>query len=72
MGKTFRIEKIEDTNVKVDVHFDDKTLYVWTLKQILVAFQMMIRFYISYPEEVEQILNKDVTYIEYITDLRNI
>lgn len=72
MGKTFRIEKIEDTSVKVDVHFDDKTLYVWTLKQILVAFQMMIRFYISYPEEVEQILNKDVTYIEFITDLRNI
>lgn len=72
MGKTFRIEKIEDTKVKVDVHFDDKTLYVWTLKQILVAFQMMIRFYISYPEEVGQILNKDVTYIEFITDLRNI
>jgi len=72
LGKTFRIEKIEDTNVKVDVHFDDKTLFVWTLKQVLVAFQMMIRYYISYPEEIEQILNKDVMYVEFMSDLRNI
>lgn len=72
LGKTFSLEKVEDTSGKVDIHFDDKTLYVWTLKQVLVAFQMMIRFYISYPEEIEQILNKDVMYIEFISDLRKL
>jgi ribosomal protein S20 len=72
MGKTFRIEKIEDTQFKVDIHFDNKTLYSWTLKQILVAFQMMIRFYISYPDEVTQILDNDNMYVEFMTDLRNI
>lgn len=71
-GKTFKVEKIEDTTIKVDVHYDDKTLYVWSLKQILIAFQMMIRFYTTSPDEVVGILDKDTMYVEFIADLRNI
>lgn len=74
MNHTFTISKVEDSSEKVDINMDgeNKVFYVWTLKQFLVAFQMIIRFYSNYPEEVDQILNKDTLYVEVMASLRRL
>ena len=73
MGRSFSVNKAEDSQDKVDITMDnEKTFYVWSLKQFLVAFQMMIRFYSNYPEEVTQALDKDTMYVEVMASLRRL
>lgn len=74
MGHSFSVEKTEDSQDKVDINMDGdkKTFYVWTLKQFLIAFQMLIRFYSNYPDEVSQILDKDTLYVEVMASLRRL
>ncbi|SOK59128.1 hypothetical protein [Yersinia phage fHe-Yen9-03] len=71
--KTFEVSKVEGSNGKVDIKYNtDETLYVWSLKQFLIVFQLMIRYYISYPDEVLQILNDGGMYVEFMSKLRNL
>lgn len=74
MGHSFSIERASDSHEKVDINMDgeEKTFYVWTLKQFLIAFQMLIRFYSNYPDEVSQILDKDTMYVEVMASLRRL
>lgn len=72
MDKEFKVEKVPDSSEKIDIHYGDKTLYVWSLKQLLIAFQMLIRFYPNYPEEISQILDKDTMYVEFMASLRKL
>ncbi|QOI71800.1 putative structural protein [Erwinia phage pEa_SNUABM_47] len=72
-GKTFEVNPVQDSQGKVDITYDgDKTLFVWSLKQLLVAFQMMIRYYVSYPDEVLHILDNSVMYVEFMSKLRKL
>lgn len=71
-GKTFNVQKTKNTTDKVDIQYDDKTLHAWSLKQLLIAFQMMIRFYTVSHDEVLGILNKDNMYVEFVSDLRRL
>lgn len=74
MGHSFSVESVPDSKDKVDIKMDNdsKTFYVWTLKQFLIAFQLMIRYYSNYPDEVDSILNKDTLYVEIMASLRRL
>ena len=74
LGHSFTIDKVEDSADKIDIVMDagDRTFYVWSLKQMLIAFQMMIRFSPNYPDEIDQILNKDTMYVEVMASLRRL
>lgn len=72
LGRTFKVEAVPDSADKIDITYGDKTLYVWTLKQFLIAFQMLIRFSNAYPDEVNQILDTDTMYVEVMASLRKL
>lgn len=72
LGQEFSVIEVEDSSDKIDISYADKTLYVWTLKQLLITFQMLIRYSVSYPDEVNQILDKDTMYVEFMASLRKL
>ncbi len=69
--RDFVIEK-DDSGDKINIKAPNKTYYAWTLKQLLVAFQMLIRFSDSYPSEVRKILDNDDLYIEVMASIRKL
>lgn len=76
LGHEFRIERVPDSAEKIDINQDNgaKTYYVWSMKQMLIAFQYLIRMYSFDQQAVEGILNnKDqVMYVEVMNSLREI
>lgn len=76
MGHTFKIESVENSADKVDILQDNgsKTYYVWSLKQVLISFQMMIRLNVYYKDEIQNILSDSniVMYVEVMSQLREL